>query len=329
MIAFGKIREEAMSNFIKIGASACLLGEQVRWNGVGALDKYITETLGNYFEFTPICPEVGCGMPIPREPVRLVGDPENPRIVGRKSGEDWSSRMRAWGKQTLDDLEKRNLCGFIFKAKSPSSGPFRIKVYPEEGGQPVSYSGVGFFARMFMDRFPLLPIEDDGRLHDPRLRENFIERVFVFRRWRDMLTDGPTMGGLVNFHTRHKMLIRSHDVQSYRELGKLVAEGKRLGLPALLDKYLTVLTRTLTLKTTPKKHADVLQHIMGHFKKQLSGDEKLELLEIIANYKDGLVPLIVPVTLLNHFVRKYGNEYLAAQHYLNPHPLELKLRNHA
>ncbi|MBC18160.1 MAG: hypothetical protein CL942_14050 [Desulfovibrio sp.] len=318
-----------MKDRIRIGISACLLGENVRYDGQSALAKHLTGTLADYLEFHPVCPEVGCGMPVPREAVRLVGTPENPRLVGRQSGKDWTDTMRQWAEGTLEKLAEERLCGFIFKAKSPSSGMERIKIYPEEGGQPVSYAGVGLFAGMFMDRFPLMPVEDDGRMHDIRLRSNFIERIFVEHRWNKLLDEGKTMKGLIDFHSRHKMLIRSHDVAGYRELGKLVADGKNLGIETLFDQYHARLAKALSLKPTIKKNVDVLMHILGYFKKMLTGDEKQECLEIIENYRNNLVPLIVPVTLMNHYVRKYDVAYLKEQYYLNPHPLELKLRNHA
>jgi uncharacterized protein YbgA (DUF1722 family)/uncharacterized protein YbbK (DUF523 family) len=318
-----------MMSKIRIGISACLLGENVRYDGQNALARHLTGVLSDYLEFHPVCPEVGCGMSVPREAVRLVGSVDAPRLVGQKSGRDWTDEMHAWGEQILPDLESRRLCGFIFKAKSPSSGMERIKVYPQAGGQPVSYKGVGVFARMFMDHFPLMPVEDEGRLHDIHLRSNFIERIFVEHRWYALLDAGKSLKNLVDFHSRHKMLIRSHDVTEYRELGKLVAEGKSLALEKLFALYHAKLTAALTRHSTIKKNVDVLMHCLGYFKKVLTSDEKQECLEILDNYRHGLVPLIVPVTLVNHYVRKYDVEYLRDQYYLNPHPLELKLRNHA
>lgn len=317
---------KAFSSRPLVGISACLLGENVRYNGGHQRDRYICDTLANFVDFLPVCPEVGTGMGIPREPVRLVGDVDNPRLVGRETGEDWSDRMEEWSEQKLGKLETEPICAFIFKAKSPSSGMRQVKVYPPEGGQP-RYNGVGFFASRFMDRFPMLPVEDDGRLHDAVIRENFISRLFCYNRWLEFLQGPQTVGALVDFHTRHKLLIMSHSVEAYRRLGKLVAHAKGRPFPEVVAEYSEKLFTTLQLKATPKKHANVLQHVMGYFKKQLSADEKQECIEIIEAYKTGLVPLIVPVTLLNHYVRKYENEYLAEQVYMTPHPLELRLRN--
>lgn len=318
-----------MKERIKIGISACLLGEKVRYDGLHARARHLEGPFADCFEFHPVCPEVGCGMGVPREPVRLVGTLEKHKLVGRETGTDWTATMRSWAESILPELEKARLCGFIFKAKSPSSGMSRIKIYPESGGQPTSYAGVGLFAQFFMDRFPLLPVEDDGRLHDITLRGNFIERVFVQHRWNRMTDTGRDMNHLIDFHTRHKMLIRSHDVVGYRELGKLVAEGKGLDIENLFDSYHRRLSEALMRIPTIKKNVDVLMHILGYFKKVLTGDEKKECLEIIENYRNNLVPLIVPITIMNHYVRKYDVAYLRDQYYLNPHPLDLKLRNHA
>ncbi|CCH48139.1 YbgA family protein [Pseudodesulfovibrio piezophilus] len=318
-----------METKIKIGISACLLGENVRYDGQNALARHITGPLAEYLDFYPICPEVGCGMGVPREPVRLVGTLENNKLMGRESGKDWTGIMRTWAEKTLPQIEEKQLCGFIFKAKSPSSGMCRIKIYPEEGGQPNSYAGTGLFAGMLMERYPLLPVEDEGRLHDIVLRGNFIERLFVEHRWNKMLASGRNMKNIIDFHSRHKMLIRSHDVTLYRALGKLVGEGKHMGLEKLFESYHALMSTALAKKPTIKKNVDVLMHIMGYFKKLLTTDEKKECLELIGNYKTNLLPLIVPVTLMNHYVRKYDVAYLNEQYYLNPHPLELKLRNHA
>jgi uncharacterized protein YbgA (DUF1722 family) len=224
-------------------------------------------------------------------------------------------------------LEKENLCGFIFKKDSPSSGLYRVKVYSGKG-MPVK-QGVGIFARAFTERFPRIPVEEEGRLNDPKLRENFIEQIFTMKRWRDRLAKKKRMGELVDFHTRHKLLIMAHSPDDYRSMGKLVADGKSLSMEQLYDRYENLLLNALRLKTTTKKNANVLYHLMGYFKRNLSADEKQELLEIIDQYRKELVPLIVPVTIVNHYVRKYRQPYLGQQVYLNPHPVELKLRNHA
>jgi len=315
-----------MENRIKIGISACLLGENVRWNGGHSRDRYLTDTLGLYVEYVPVCPEVECGMGVPRETLRLAGDPDNPSLVTSKTNIDHTDRMNRWARKRVKDLEKENLCGFIFKKKSPSSGLFNVPVRTSKG-MPQK-KGQGIFARIFTEHFPLIPVEEEGRLHDPKLRETFIEQIFTLKRWRETLAKRKSMGTLVEFHTRHKLLMMSHSPNHYRLMGKLVAGGKTIPAKDLFEQYENLLMEALRLKTTQKKNINVLQHIMGYFKKFISPDEKQELLEIIEQYRKEYVPLIVPVTLLNHYVRKYKQPYLAQQVYLNPHPVALKLRNH-
>jgi uncharacterized protein YbgA (DUF1722 family)/uncharacterized protein YbbK (DUF523 family) len=313
---------------IRLGISACLLGEPVRFDGGHQWDRFITDTLGKYVEFVPVCPEVECGLGVPREAMRLVGDPEAPRLVTVRTKVDLTERMVAWARKRVETLEQEDLCGFIFKSKSPSSGMERVRVYPHQAqGSPVT-RGVGMFARIFMEHFPLLPVEEEGRLHDPVLRENFIERLFVLQRWRELLAAGPNPGDLVAFHTRHKLLILAHSPNHYRELGRLVARVKEVPIQEFSRLYQSQLMEALRLKTTPKKNTNVLQHLMGYFKKDLTPDEKQELLEVIDYYHHGYVPLVVPTTLINHYVRKYHQPYLKEQFYLNPHPVELQLRNH-
>jgi uncharacterized protein YbgA (DUF1722 family)/uncharacterized protein YbbK (DUF523 family) len=312
---------------IRIGISACLLGENVRYDGGHKKDRYLTDTLGQYFEYVPVCPEVEYGLGIPREALRLVGDPESPRLVTSKTGVEHTEGMLKFAKKRVLDLEDKGLCGFIFKSRSPSSGMERVKVYNNEKGMPTK-KGVGLFARVFMDHFPLVPVEEEGRLHDPRLRENFITRIFVLKAWREIASGKRKLGDVVEFHTRNKLLLLSHSEKHYRLMGKMVAGGKGLTIPELFSRYETLLMEALKLKTTAKKNANVLQHMLGYFKKNLTSDEKQELLDIIDHYRNGDLPLIVPVTLMNHYVRKYEEPYLKKQTYLSPHPIELQLRNH-
>jgi len=311
---------------IKLGISTCLLGENVRYDGGHKLDRFLTDTLGQYVEYVPVCPEVECGLPVPRESMHLEGDPDFPRLVTTRTKQDMTDRLVKWAQRRVAQLEEEGLCGFIFKSNSPSSGMERIKVYNEKG-MPVK-KGVGMFARIFMEHFPLLPVEDEGRLHDPKLRDNFIERIFALKRWREVLGRKESRGNVVDFHARHKLLILSHSPKHYQTMGKLVAKAKDLPLTELYQKYQTLLMESLYAKTSPRKNANVLQHMMGYFKEQLSSDEKQELLEVIENYRKEYIPLIVPITLINHYVRKYDQPYLREQVYLNPHPLELQLRNH-
>jgi uncharacterized protein YbgA (DUF1722 family)/uncharacterized protein YbbK (DUF523 family) len=315
-----------MEHPIKIGISTCLLGESVRYDGGHQHDRFLTGTLGQFVQYVPVCPEVECGLPVPRESMRLVGDSESHRLVTRKTGIDHTDRMKNWARKRLEALEKEDLCGFIFKKGSPSSGLYRVKIYTDQG--MPHQSGAGIFARAFTERFPLIPVEEDGRLNDPTLRENFIEQIFSLKRWRETLAKPRNVGAIVDFHTRNKLLILSHSQTHYRQMGKLVADGKKLPIADLYRRYETLFVESLRLKPTTKKNTNVIQHMMGYFKQNLSADEKREILEILDRYRNELVPLIVPITLFNHYVRKYAQPYLANQTYLNPHPLELKLRNH-
>ncbi|MFC1608131.1 YbgA family protein [Candidatus Latescibacterota bacterium] len=312
-----------------VGISTCLLGENVRFDGGHKLDRFLRDTLGQYFKYVTVCPEVECGLPVPRESMHLVGDANDPQLKTIRTGVNHTKRMKQWGFKRLEKLVDLNLSGYIFKSRSPSSGMERIKIYDETGAL-VSTKGVGIWAKMIMSRFPLLPFEDEGRLHDPVLREKFIERVFIYRRWQNTVGAQFSYRALVEFHTVHKLLIMSHSPKHYRELGHLVGSSAESGisLELLEAQYIEILTAALSLTATVKKHTNVLQHIMGYFKKQLIPDEKQELLEVINSYHKGHVPLLVPITLLNHYVRKFDQQYLREQKYLNPHPLELKLRTH-
>ena len=312
---------------IKLGISSCLLGNKVRFDGGHKLEKFLTDTLGRYVQYVPVCPEVEYGLPIPREALRLVGVPESPRLITSRTSVDHTDGMLRWARDRVKALEKENLCGFIFKSRSPSSGMERVKIY-DENGVPAN-KGVGIFAGVFMDHFPLIPVEEDGRLHDPLLRENFIERIFTLKRWRETAAAKKSRGSLVDFHTKNKLLILSHSPKHYQLMGKLVAKAKDYPPDELHEKYVNLLMEALKLKATPAKNSNVLQHMMGYFKKELSGDEKQELLETIQLYRQGHYPFIVPMTLMNHYVRKYDQTYLKQQVYLTPHPVELHLRNHA
>lgn len=311
----------------RLGVSTCLLGENVRYDGGHARDRFLTDTFGKFVEWVPVCPEVECGLPVPREAMRLEGDPDAPRLVTNRTHIDQTPRMRGWAKKRVRELESEDLVGYIFKSKSPSSGMERVKVYDTDG---VPHKvGVGLWARAFMDHFPLLPVEDEGRLHDDAIRENFVERIFCLRRYRDVRRSRRTRGRLVGFHAAHKLQLMAHSPKLLKEMGQLVAHAKERTIPELFEAYEEHLMKALSLAATPGRNANVLTHALGYFKKMLTAEEKAEMLETIEAYRTGYVPLIVPVTLLKHYVRKYDVAYLADQTYLDPHPIELKLRNHA
>jgi uncharacterized protein YbgA (DUF1722 family)/uncharacterized protein YbbK (DUF523 family) len=311
---------------IKLGISACLLGQNVRYDGGHRLDPFLAHTLGQYVEYIPVCPEVERGLGVPREPMHLEGDPDFPRLVTIHTKQDVTDRMIKWAQKRVIGLEKENLLGFIFKNNSPSCGTERVKIYREKW--IPGKKRVGIFARIFMNHFPLLPVEDEGGLRDPKLRDNFIERLFVLKRWREVLERKKSRGNVVGFHSRHKFLILSHSPRHYQTMGRLVAKAKDLPLKELYQRYQNLLMESLYLKTSPKKNANVLQHMMGYFKEQLSSDEKKELLEVVDFYRKGYIPLIVPISLIKQYARKYDQPYLKQQVYLNPHPLEVQLRNH-
>jgi uncharacterized protein YbgA (DUF1722 family)/uncharacterized protein YbbK (DUF523 family) len=314
---------------IPLGISSCLLGANVRYDGGHKLDRYLHDVLGRFVRWAPVCPEVECGLGVPRESLRLVGDPDAPRLLTTRGGVDLTRRMEAWAKERAASLEAEDLRGFVFKSRSPSSGLRGVKVYDEKGNP--TRRGIGIFARAFTQRFPLVPVEDEGRLNDPGIRENFIERVFACHRWRGYVHDDGSIGGLVEFHTAHKLLLMSHDPRSPAALGSLVAGSRARGTAGrrtLLEEYGAGFMTALAREATPKKNVNVLQHAMGYFKRQLAAEEKAELLEVIGQYHRGLVPLVVPLVLLRHYVRKFGDPWLARQVWLDPHPAELALRNH-
>jgi uncharacterized protein YbgA (DUF1722 family)/uncharacterized protein YbbK (DUF523 family) len=312
---------------IRIGVSKCLLGEPVRYDGQHKHDHFITDTLGRFVEFVGVCPEVECGLGVPRESMRLIGDPANPRLVTTRTGIDHTARMQDWVELRVMELEQEDLHGFIFKARSPSSGMENVKVYNDKGG--VAGKSPGLFAKAFMEHFPTLPCEDEGRLNDPDLRENFIERVFTLWRFRQAIRASPTLSTLMAFHARSKLLIQSHHEALMREMGRELAGLKARTARAYIPQYEAKLMRALKTLATVRKHTNILQHMLGYLRDNVDDADRKELDGIVEDYHRELVPLVVPVTMLRHYVEKHGIEYLEDQYYLNPHPIELKLRNHA
>jgi uncharacterized protein YbgA (DUF1722 family)/uncharacterized protein YbbK (DUF523 family) len=312
---------------IRLGISTCLLGEPVRYDGGHKLDQFLVDTLGKFVEWVPVCPEVEMGLSVPRESMRLMGDPDAPRLIAPRSSIDYTDRMIAWARERLEQLATLGLCGFVFKKDSPSSGLFRVRVYDEHSS--ASRTGSGIFAREVMKRFPLLPLEEEGRLNDMPLRENFIERVFACYRWTRLLEQDPTPGGLVRFHTAHKLTLMAHSPKHYQELGRLVAQAGALPWDELGATYGVRFMEGLALLGTPRKHVNVLQHLMGYLKDRLSSEDKQELLGLIEDYRQELLPLIVPMTLLQHHLQRHPvPDWVHQQVYLSPYPKELMLRNH-
>lgn len=318
-------RAEPLPGRPRLLVSACLLGEKVRYDGQHKYDPFLVETLGRFVEWQRVCPESDSGMPTPRPSMHLVGDPESPRLRSR-TGEDMTEVMERFIQGQLRKLESVQLCGYICKKGSPSSGMSRVKVYGEGGG--AERAGVGLFTGAFMRRFPLVPVEEEGRLHDPGLRESFIERVFCRRRWLDLVDGGMNRGRLVEFHADHKFLLLAHGRSRYEKLGRLVAAAKQHRTEELFATYERGFMDALAQRATAKKVADVLQHMLGFLKDLITRDEKSEVLETIEAHRGLQVPLIVPLTLLKHYVRKHRIEYLVRQVFLSPYPAELMLRNH-
>ena len=312
---------------ILIGISSCLLGEPVRFDGNHKHDHYITGTLGEAFDFVAVCPEVGIGLGVPRPTIRLVGSADAPRAVGVKDASlDVTDKLVRYGQRTAGRLG--DISGYIFKSKSPSCGMERVKLYDDPDRKGGGRHAVGLYAREIMRAHPLLPVEEEGRLGDPLLRDNFLECVFAYHRWQQLSAQRLTPRALVAFHTRHKLAVMAHGTEQYRLLGQLIAEAGTRPLRQLADAYAMLLMQTLRRRATVRRHTNVLMHIMGYLKNQLNSADKHELLELIDAYRQGGVPRIVPITLLKHHFRNHPNDYIAGQSYLNPEPLELKLRGY-
>ncbi len=315
-----------MSDKIRIGVSSCLLGNQVRFDGGHKRNEFVTDIFGKFVEFVAVCPEVEIGMGTPRESIALRRQDGEVRLLGNRSGADFTAKMKAYAEKRTRALGAEDLSGYILKKDSPSCGMERVRVYAENG-MPVR-DGVGMFAAALMRRFPNLPMEEEGRLSDPKLRENFVERVFAYKRLQDFFATRWTVGGLVAFHTAHKLVLLAHAPNAYRELGRDVAAAKKIPRPEFRAEYETRFMSGLKKLATPPRHVNVMQHMLGYFRDHLEEVARRELAAVIDDYARGLVPLIVPLTLIRHYVRRFEVEYLAGQVYLNPHPKELMLLNH-
>jgi uncharacterized protein YbgA (DUF1722 family)/uncharacterized protein YbbK (DUF523 family) len=311
---------------LRLGISSCLLGEEVRFDGGHKRDAFLVQTLGKFVEWVPVCPEVEIGLSVPRPSLRLVGEPEEPSLVVQKTGEDLTGLMQTWGEARIAALAASNIDGYVLKKDSPSCGMERVRVYGP--GSAPSRRGSGIFAAQLMERMPLLPVEEEGRLNDPVLRENFIERLFAYRAWREFVANDPGPGDLVALHGSYKLTLMAHHPQRYRELGRLVAGAGKRKMPQLLAEYGEGFMAALRYRATRRKHANVLYHLAGFLKRALDGADREELVALIESYRTGLVPLVVPVTLLRHHFRRHPHEWVSQQSYLNPYPSELMLRNH-
>jgi uncharacterized protein YbgA (DUF1722 family)/uncharacterized protein YbbK (DUF523 family) len=322
----GTVRPMTATNPVRIGISRCLLGDGVRYDGGHKRDAFLADVLSPFVEWVPVCPEVEAGLGTPREAMRLVGHDEGPRLITIKHGTDHTQMMTRFSERRVRELDALDLSGYVFKKGSPSCGIERVRLYNEHG-MPTR-NGVGLFAQAFMERFPLIPVEEEGRLNDPVLRENFIERMFCYRRWRDLVDGRVTRGAIVSFHTAHKYLLLAHSQTHYQALGRLVAGAKQHAPSDLAHRYGVLFMEALAVKATVRKHVNVLHHLVGYFTAQLPAGEQEELHGVIGDYHKGLTPLVVPLTLVRHYVRRFDIAYLQGQIYLNPHPKELMLRNH-
>lgn len=318
--------EPAAQPPIRIGISSCLVGEEVRFDGGHKRDNFLTETMGRFVEWVPVCPEVEAGFGTPRETMRLERTTIGVRLITTKTKRDVTAQLVDYSGPRVEALAAERLSGYVLKKDSPSCGMVRVKVY-DAAGSPAR-TGRGLFAERLLGRFPSLPIEDEGRLSDPRLRENFIERVFAYDRLQRLFAGRWTVGDLVRFHTAHKLVLMAHSPVAYERIGPMVAGAKGRPRADLKQAYMDEFMAALAVVATPSRHANVLQHMAGYFKKTLDTDSKAELLGSIEEYRRGLVPLVVPITLIRHHVRREGVPYLAGQVYLEPHPRELMLRNH-
>ena len=311
---------------IRLGISACLLGERVRFDGGHKRDPFLVESLGQFVEWVPVCPEVESGLNAPREAMRLVQVEGQVRLLTTRTTQDQTDNLRRYARRRLEELADDDLFGFVLKKDSPTCGLERVKVYGT-GGVPAK-SGRGVFADALVTRYPRLPVEEEGRLNDPRLRENFVERIFAYRRLTGLFAGRWSMGDVVRFHTAHKLTLMAHTPAAYQRLGRLVGSGQSMPRREFQERYSSEFMTALSTMATPRRQANVLQHMLGYFKKALDRESRAELLALIQDYADGRVPLVVPLTLFGHHIRRCGVTYLADQAYLRPHPVELMLRNH-
>jgi uncharacterized protein YbgA (DUF1722 family)/uncharacterized protein YbbK (DUF523 family) len=309
---------------IQIGISSCLLGEEVRYDGGHKRNVYITGTLSRYFDFKAICPEMAIGLGVPRPTIRLADKGSGIRVVGVNDDSlDVTDKLHSFSQEATGRLH--TISGYILKKDSPSCGMERVRVY--NSNEMPEKRGRGIFAATLMQALPNLPVEEEGRLMDPVLRENFIERVFIFYRWQQLIGSGLTAKKLVEFHTKHKFNLLAHDETTYRQVGRMVAELNTDNLQAVANNYVDLLMTALKQPATRKRHTNVLMHVMGFFKNQLTGDDKQEMLELLEAYRKGQLPLIVPITMMKHHLRRYPHPYIEQQYYMNPYPEELMLRN--
>lgn len=311
---------------IKIAISSCLLGHAVRYDGGHKRSGYCMDTLSDWFDYQPICPEMGVGMPSPRAAIHLVDMDGDIRVRDVKNKVvDWTDKLENYAVEIASGLT--DVSGYIAIQNSPSCGMEKVKIH-HENGQPSSSRGAGAFIGKLMRLLPNLPVEEEGRLKDPKLRENYINRVFAYSDWQSNVLTNPSLHHLVRFHSRYKYLVMAHDYNSYKKLGQLVANEGSKTLQEMLSKYECMFMTTLKKIASPQSHINTLYHIAGYLKKDLSVSAKQKLIKVIEQYREGQVGLVAPIVLLNHYFNQYPNQYMQQQAYLNPHPIELGLRQY-
>jgi len=313
-----------MESSIKVGISSCVLGERVRFDSGHKMSNFVTKELSPYFDFISVCPEVGVGMPVPRPTIRLVSNEERVELVETKNPEnDHTANMLTYSANKVDELQSEQLCGYIVCAKSPTCGMERVKVYSKNN---ATKEGIGLYTQTLMKKMPWLPVEEDGRLNDPVLKENFITRVFCLSDFYDSMDGEPTRGKIIDFHSRYKLALMAHHPESYRSVGRLVADVASYEIAEFYQEYRLGLMKALANRANRKNNTNVLMHLQGYFKRTLTKDEKKELATVIHDYRTGTLPLLAPLTLIKHYLNTYPDEYLAKQKFLEPYPQEMKLR---
>lgn len=308
-----------------LGISACLLGQPVRFDGGHKKNQYILHALAKHIDFVSTCPELEAGFGLPRPTMQLRQINNETRLVYSKYPEtDVTLQMRDFAEQKVHELSEVD--GFIFKKDSPSCGVFRVPIVMHKDGMREK-SGVGIFADSFQKLYPLIPVEEEGRLNDAALCENFFERVYAYRRWKAITQDENSVQDLIEFHSRHKFMLMARGSEYYQELGRMVAGTTAKDLAERRERYITRFMQVMKIISRPGRHVNVLQHIMGYLKQKLSADDKQELLAVFESYKEKQTPLITPLTLLRHHLRVNPQQYIAKQHYLDPFPEQLALRS--
>ncbi|WP_104037223.1 YbgA family protein [Vibrio jasicida] len=313
-----------MESSIKVGISSCVLGERVRFDSGHKISNFVTKELDGYFSFVPVCPEVGVGMSVPRPTIRLVSNEERIALVETKNPDnDHTDNMLTYSENKVNELQSEQLCGYIVCAKSPTCGMERVKVYSKNN---AAKEGIGLYTRTLMEKMPWLPVEEDGRLNDPVLKENFITRIYCLNDFYESMGGEPTRGKIIAFHSRYKLTLMAHHPESYRSLGRLVADVVSYEIDDFFNEYRLGLMKALQNRASRKNNTNVLMHLQGYFKRSLTGKEREELATVISNYRTGLLPLLAPLTLIKHYLNTYPDEYLQQQKYLEPYPQEMRLR---